>query len=187
MTVVASTILWRNIPNPLRMRSDIIVTEGQMNPLGRRRLLYGRYAGPPFGRRPDRPLHKTAAAVRAYIVELVLGAVRTEGALEAADSRFRCARRKVLVAVFAVRSQLQCHDRLVSLWRGGSSQIRCSIRMPNNPRFRTCHSRHSGMRLRSAIADLRRRPGIHNRDREYGFRARAIGPRLARTRWHAPE
>jgi modification methylase len=33
--------------------------------------------------------------------------------------------------------------------------------------------RHSGMRLQSAIADLRRRPGIHNHDREYGFRARA--------------
>src|SRR5436190_2218924 len=35
-----------------------------------------------------------------------------------------------------------------------------------------------------------REPGIHTPDRGYGFRVRAdpvIGPRVARTRWHAPE
>src|SRR5947207_5733709 len=35
-----------------------------------------------------------------------------------------------------------------------------------------------------------REPGIHTPDRAYGFRVRAepvIGPRVARTRWHAPE
>src|SRR6202011_6059067 len=38
--------------------------------------------------------------------------------------------------------------------------------------------RHSGMRPRSAIADLRRRPGIHTHDRGYGFRARdCVAPR----------
>src|SRR6266702_7219601 len=40
------------------------------------------------------------------------------------------------------------------------------------------HACHSGMRRRSAIADLRRRPGIHSHDRGYGFRARDfVAPR----------
>jgi hypothetical protein len=37
--------------------------------------------------------------------------------------------------------------------------------------------RHSGMRLQSAIADLRRRPGIHTPGGGYGFRARKSAPR----------
>jgi hypothetical protein len=32
-----------------------------------------------------------------------------------------------------------------------------------------------------------RRPGIHTHDGGYGFRARTIGPRSARTYWRAPE
>src|ERR1700730_1827603 len=43
------------------------------------------------------------------------------------------------------------------------------------------HFRHSGMRLRSAIADLRRRPGIHTPDRGYGFRARSLSAKLTKT------
>src|SRR6185295_3651856 len=42
----------------------------------------------------------------------------------------------------------------------------------NNPH------RHSGMRLRSAIADLRRRPGIHTPDGGYGFRARSLSDKI---------
>src|ERR1700675_236793 len=66
------------------------------------------------------------------------------------------------------------------------------------------HPRHSGMRHPNSglpefgknnvqVGNSRlgwRRPGIHNHDREYGSGLAAepvIGPRFARTRWHAPE
>src|ERR1700731_164369 len=48
------------------------------------------------------------------------------------------------------------------------------------------HFRHSGMRLRSAIADLRRRPGIHTPDRGYGFRARSLHSRPGTTKIMTP-
>ena len=74
--------------------------------------------GPPLGGGPDRPRHKAAAAVRADIVQLVVGAIRAERAFVGADPRFRCIRRQVLVAIFAVRPKLQRHDRLLVLMRG---------------------------------------------------------------------
>ena len=95
-----------------RMRGDIVEAVLQMHALVRRRLLRHRHARPPFLRGPDRPRHKTAAAVRADIVQLVLDAVRAERAFIGADPRLRRIRRQVLVAIFAVRSKLQRHDRL---------------------------------------------------------------------------
>src|ERR1700736_6666672 len=127
------------------MRSDVVETMGEMDALARRRLLFDRHAGPPFLCRPDRPGDKTAAAVRAHIVELVLDAVRTEGALVTADARFQRMRRKVLVAIFAVRPKLQRHGRLVTSERSGSSQNKRRIRMTNTPRFRPPSHCHSGM------------------------------------------
>ena len=79
--------------------------------------------GPPFGRGPDRPRRKTAAAVRADIVQLVLDAIRAERAFIGTDPRVRRVRRQVLVAIFAVRPELQRHGRLSMLIQGGSSQI----------------------------------------------------------------
>src|SRR5580692_638128 len=91
------------------MRSDIVMIKRQADPLRRRQLLCGRHAGPPLRRRPDWARGEAAAAVRAYVVELVLGAVGAERALITANARFRRVRRKVLVAIFAVRPQLQRH------------------------------------------------------------------------------
>ena len=109
----ASPLLRRNIPNPGRMRGEIVQAVGQMNALVRRWTLLDRQSGAPFLCRPDRPRNKTAAAVRAYVVQLVLDAVRTERAFVSADARFHRMRRKILVAIFAVRSELQRHGRLV--------------------------------------------------------------------------
>src|SRR5258708_7590353 len=94
------------------MRHDVIQTVFQMHALVRRQLLDGADAGPPFPGRPDRPRHEAAAAVRAYVVQLGLDAVRAEGAFVSADPRLHRIRRQVLVAIFAVRSELQRHGRL---------------------------------------------------------------------------
>ena len=68
-------------------------------------------------RGPDRPRDKAAAAVRADIVQFGLDAVRAERALVAADARFRRVRRQILVAIFAVRPELQRHGRRVLIER----------------------------------------------------------------------
>ena len=105
----SSPFLRCNIPDPGRMRRDVVVAEFEMHALLRRRLCLGTHARSPLFDWPDRPWRKTAAAVRADIAELVLGAVRAERALIAADPRFHCIRRQIPVAIFAVRSKLQRH------------------------------------------------------------------------------
>jgi hypothetical protein len=109
-----------------------------MHTLARWRVFLDGHAGPPLGARPDRPRDKTAAAVGAHVVEVVLDTVRAERALVRADTRFHCAWRKVLVAIFAVRPELQRHGRLVMSGPDGPSQIRREMRMANLPRFRPC-------------------------------------------------
>ena len=94
-----------------------------------------RHAGTPLLRGPDRPWGKTAAAVRADIVQPGLDAVRAERAFERTNARLRRVRRQVLVAIFAVRPELQRHARPMLRWVR-SSQIMRRIRMPNLPRFR---------------------------------------------------
>src|ERR1700722_19483280 len=106
-----------------------------MHPLGRWRMFSDRHAGTPLLRGPDRSWGKTAAAVRADIVQPGLDAVRAERAFKRTNARLRRARRQVLVAIFAVRPELQRHGRLVLLKRAISSQIGRPIRMPNLPRF----------------------------------------------------
>ena len=108
-----------NIPYPRRMRGDVVVTKGQMDALARWRVLSDRHAGPPLLGWPDRTRDEAAAAVRAHIVQFVVDAVRAERALIAADARFCGVRRKVFVAIFAVRSKLQRHGRLVMSGPGG--------------------------------------------------------------------
>jgi len=133
---ISSALLRRDIPKLRRVLANIVETVGQMYPLVRWRALLDRQSRPPFLRRADRPRDKTAAAVRAHIVQPVLDAVRAERAFVTADSRFRCMRRKILVTIFAVWPELQRHGGLVMPGRCGSSQISCQTQMPNLPRFR---------------------------------------------------
>src|SRR5919108_4360872 len=95
------------------MRGDILHTVLQMYPLVRWRMLHYAHARPSFDRGPDRPPLKAAAAVRADVVQLGLDAIRAERAFVGTDPRVRRIRRQVLVAIFAVRSELQCHGGLV--------------------------------------------------------------------------
>src|SRR6185312_14892913 len=107
-----SPLLRWNIPQARAMRRDILDAVFQMHPLVRRQLLRHAHAGPPFGDGPDRPPLKTAAAVRADIVQLVLDAISAERAFVGTDPRLHRTRRQVLVAIFAVRPELQRHGRL---------------------------------------------------------------------------
>src|ERR1700730_15387237 len=86
---VTSALLRRNIPDPGRMLSNVVEAVREMHALGRGRVLLHRYAGPPFPGRPDRPPRGSAAAIRAHIVQFVLGTVRTETAFVGANPRFR--------------------------------------------------------------------------------------------------
>src|SRR5258707_11348967 len=90
-----------------------------------------RHAGPPFLRRSDRPRRKAAAAVRADIVQLGLDAVGAERAFESADAGVRRVRRQVLVAIFAVRPELQRHGYLASLESESKSVSSCWV--PHTP------------------------------------------------------
>jgi hypothetical protein len=134
---IDSSLLGRNVANPCRMRGDILKAIFEMHPLARSRVLFERYTRPPFLRGPDRPRRKSAAAVRTHIAEPDVDAIGTKGALIAADPRLNRIRRKILVAIFAVRSKLQRHDGRVLRKGKGSSQIGRVIRMTNIPRFRT--------------------------------------------------
>ena len=71
------------------VRRDVVQSVGKPYPLARRRALGERQPRPPFRRRPNGPLHEAAAAVRADIVQVVVDAVGTEGALVGADARHR--------------------------------------------------------------------------------------------------
>jgi hypothetical protein len=129
------------------MRGDIVEGVFEMHTLARWRVFLDGHAGPPLGARPDRPRDKTAAAVGAHVVQVVLYTVRAERALVRADTRFRCAWRKVLVAIFAVRPELQRHGRLVMSGPDGPSQIRREMRMANLPRFRPCQCHFRDVQL----------------------------------------
>src|SRR5713226_8171523 len=97
------------------MRRYVLDTVFQMHTLVRGHLLGDADPSPPLGRGPDRPRHKTAAAVRAYIVKFGLNAVRAERAFITAYPSLRRIRRQVLVAIFAVWLKLQRHVGLIKL------------------------------------------------------------------------
>ena len=111
------TALPAHIPDPRRMRGDVVGLYLRCTRLSDGGCFATDTPGPPFPRRADRPRRKTAAAVRADIVQPGLDAVRAERAFVGADPRFRRIRRQVLVAIFAVRPELQRHGRPVSLSR----------------------------------------------------------------------
>src|SRR5258707_4330225 len=95
------------------MLGNIVEAVGEMHAFVRWRPFIDRQSRPPFLRRPDRPWDESATAVWAHIVEFVLDAVRTERALITADARVHRTRPEVLVAIFAVRPELQRHRGLV--------------------------------------------------------------------------
>src|SRR5437016_8489746 len=77
--------------------------------LGARRILSQVVAALPVLRRPHRARHEAAAAVRTYVRQ-PLHARRAESAFEAADPRVERIGRQVLVAMLAVRPQLERHQ-----------------------------------------------------------------------------
>src|SRR5258708_31593111 len=79
----------------------------EMHPLGRRRVIGERRAGTVLGCGPDRPSREAAPAIRTDIAQHHLHAVGAESAFIAADPGIGRVRWQVLVATFAVRSQLQ--------------------------------------------------------------------------------
>ena len=112
MTKESSAVFGSNIPKLRRMRRNIFQTVFQMDALVRRSLLDDADPGPPLGCGPDRSRCEAASAVRAYIVQFVVGTISAERAFVGAYPRFHCVRRQVLVAIFAVRAELQSHDGL---------------------------------------------------------------------------
>src|SRR5260370_6629148 len=115
------------------MRSDIVKTKSEVYAVVRWRMFADRYARPPFPRRPDRSDDKTAAAVRADILKLVLDAVRTERAFIAADACFH----GVMRAIFVI-------PRCAIAHRGCASGRRPGIHTPCRGygfRVRSFHSR----------------------------------------------
>ena len=82
-------LLRRNIPNPLQMRRDIFKAVFEMHTLVGWRMLGNTYACPPFLRGADRPRDKSAAAVRAHIIEFFDRAGCAESTFVAANARFR--------------------------------------------------------------------------------------------------
>ena len=94
------------MPSFRSVRRDVLPAVGEPHPLARRRALGKRQPGTPFPDRPDRPRHEAAAAVRADIVEMLVDAIRAEGALVGADARQRRGRRQVAIAPFTVGTEL---------------------------------------------------------------------------------
>src|SRR5262249_16820092 len=76
---------------------------------GRRRALREREARAPFTDRSDGSRHEAATAVRAHVEQLGVDARCAERAFVGADAGLGGRRRKIDVAVLAVRSELQRH------------------------------------------------------------------------------
>ena len=66
-------------------------------------------------RGPNRARSKAAAAIGADIAEVRIDAIGAKGALVRADHRLCAGRRKVLVAIFAIGSDRECHAAPLSM------------------------------------------------------------------------
>ncbi len=86
---------------------DVGVVVFEVAALGDGRLVREADAGAARGLRPDRPLLEPAAAIRADIVEVYRDAIRAERALIGADPRIWGVGRQILVAPFAIGSELE--------------------------------------------------------------------------------
>src|SRR5690348_2736474 len=109
MRAERSAPLRRDVLDARDMSRQVLGTVREMDTLVRRRALLEGHAGTPFPRRTDRPRHEAAAAIGTDIEEPGLDAVRAERAFIAADAGVFRIRRQILVAIFAVRPQLQRH------------------------------------------------------------------------------
>jgi hypothetical protein len=107
------TALRRDVAHAPRKFSDILSGPTQMHTPSRGRLLPEADTGTPFRDRPDRARHQPAPTVGADVEEHGFYAVSAERALIAANPRFRCVGRQILIAAFAVRSQFQ-HSLVLS-------------------------------------------------------------------------
>ena len=122
--------------DPRRIRGDLVKAEFEPHFFLGRRLPCGRDARSPLPRRPDRSRCKAAAAVRADIEKPVLDAGRAEGAFIGTDPRVLRGWRKILVAIFAIWSELQRHWlRPARSSNVRSLQIAGVPRMTRFPRF----------------------------------------------------
>jgi hypothetical protein len=138
--VDASPLLRRNIPQARRMCRNILDAVFQMHPLVRRQLLRHAHPRPPLGRGADRPRRKTAAAVRADIVQLGLNAIRAECAFIGTCIHRNISARPSHSAADPCRN-IRSSAGVAAPWRprdvnpGGSSQIGGKTRMTNFPRI----------------------------------------------------
>src|SRR4029077_11496491 len=98
-----------NLSYPRYERGHILDRPFQVHPPRRRHLLLATHARPPLPRRADRAGCEPAAAIRANIMQMRLDAIGAERALVAANPRVPRVGRQVLVAIFAIRPQLQHH------------------------------------------------------------------------------
>ena len=96
------------------------------------------YAGPPLGRRPDRSRRKSAAAVRAHIMQFRLDAIRAERAFVGADPRFRRIRRAGSLSQYSQFGRSCSAMGVPPVGAGRSSQIGTPFRNAGFPRFRPC-------------------------------------------------
>ena len=113
---LSSSMLGRNIPNSPAVCFNLFARVGQEHALGRRRPLRDTESRSPFSRRPDWPGYKASAAIGTDVEKYVLHAIGAERALEAADARDGGRGRKIPVATFAIRVQLQSHLRPLWIW-----------------------------------------------------------------------
>jgi hypothetical protein len=93
-----------DVANELR---EFVPIPRQMDPFGRRRLFNKAHIRPPFGNGANRPSDETAAAIRTYVEQHAFNAMRAERTFVCANERIGRLRRKILVAVFAIWSELK--------------------------------------------------------------------------------
>jgi hypothetical protein len=92
-----------------RELADLLRAIPQADTLGRRRALRQRQPHAPLATRAYRPRLESTTAVRAHVMQPLLGAVGAESALVRADASLRRVRWQISIAVFTVGAQLQSH------------------------------------------------------------------------------
>ena len=156
MTSDSSPLLRRNIPQPRRMRRNILDTVLQMHALVRWQLLGDAHTRPPLGRRAG-----SAAAQNRR---------RSSGRHCAAccprNPRRTCIRRNISArpqhSAAGPCRNIRSSAEVAAPWRsrdvnpGGSSQMGGKTRMTNFPRFGPCFGGSAGFILRDAASRLLR-------------------------------
>ena len=105
--MVDSTLLWRDVFDGHNKRIDVINRVIQFTPLRSGRLMRDTDARPAIHSWADRSRLKTAATVRADVMQNRFDTGRAECAFVGAYSRFGRINRQVLIAIFTVRPEFQ--------------------------------------------------------------------------------